>query len=252
MDIEQDDTLPMDEPSAVVDGPKLTEEPQQEQQADPTEEKPSPVRDESGRFKAKEKGETEGAPPASESDNIPVKALQEERRKRQELEQQLALLQQQAQQNAAPPPSIFEDEQGALNHFGSRVTQEAVQFASFNAKLDTSEMLARQAHAEDFEAAKAEFLKMAEQNPEVRQQALSDPHPWEKAYQIVKNAQTMRELGATNIDELEAKLRAKWEAELKSGLPKFPTSTAQDGSVAGRSGPLWNGPTPDRDLLPMG
>jgi hypothetical protein len=31
-----------------------------------------------------------------------------------------------------------------------------------------------------------------------------------------------------------------------------PTSTVQDGSVAGRSGPVWGGPTPDKQLLSMG
>lgn len=230
--MDDEDDLPMDGEDNPVDGPTLEPEVVEEQ------------------------GDKEPeAPPAPEPDNVPVKALQDERRKRQELEQQIAALQQQVNQKPEEPaPSMWEDENKWQEHFGTRITQQATQFASQNARLDTSEMLARQAHAEDFEEAKAEFLKMAEQNPELRQAALSDPHPWEKAYQIYANAKAMKELGATNVADLEAKIRAKVEEELKANAPKllFPTSTAQDGSVSGRSGAVWSGETKDRDILPMG
>lgn len=251
MELEKDDTLPMDggaEP--IVDGPKLESEPRIEEPAQAK----GPERDESGRFKAKgEKGDKDPeATPAPEPDNVPVKALQEERHKRQELEQQFQELQQRiAQQQAAPPPDMFENTEGWQQHFGGQVKQEAAQFASMNARLDSSEMLAATAH-DDFDEMKAEFLQMAEQNPTLRQQALADRHPWERAYQIAKNARTMKELGATSVDDLKAKLRAEIEAELKSSAPSFPTSTVQDGSVAGRGGPVWSGQTPDNKLLPMG
>ena len=245
---EKDTSLPMDDDRPFVDGPTI-QEPEPEAGAD----KEARERDESGRFKAKEKGEKqEEAPPASEPENVPVKALQEERRKRQELEQMIAQLQQQhAQQNAEPPPSVFEDEERWQQHFGNNVVSQAVQTATLNARLDMSEMMAAK-EFEDFDTLKAEFLKMAEQNPELRQQALSDPHPWAKAAQIAQNARTMRELGATSIDDLRKSIRAEIEAELRANAPRFPTSTAHDGSVSSRGGPVWSGITPDKDLLPMG
>jgi len=250
MNVEMDDTLPMDggaEP--IVDAPRLESEPNipDAQAANGAE------RDEHGRFKAKgEKGENDGAPPASEPENVPVKALQEERRKRQEIEQKFAEIQQQLdQRNAAPPPDIFENTEGWQQQFGQQVTQSAAQAAAFNARLDTSEMLAATAH-EDFEDMKSEFLRMVEENPTLRQQALADRHPWERAYQIARNAKTMQELGATSVEDLRAKIRAEMEAELRSSAPRFPTSTIQDGSVAGRRGAGFSGPTPDKDILPMG
>jgi hypothetical protein len=59
-----------------------------------------------------------------------------------------------------------------------------------------------------------------------------------------------------SFDELLKAERAKWEAEAKAAMPApqptFPTSTASDGSVASRGGPVWSGPTPDKTLLNMG
>lgn len=248
MDIDQEkDDLPMDQEQSIVDAPTIADV----DNAEPA--LGSPDRDEHGRFKAKEKGEKEEAPPASDPVNVPVTALQEERRKRQELEQEIAAIKQQfAQANAEPPPSLWEDENRWQQNLRSQIMQETVQFTALNARLDTSEMLSRQAHANDFEEMKAKFLEMAQQTPQLQQQALSDPHPWEKAYQIAKNARTMEELGANSLEDVIKAERAKWEAELKSVAPKFPTSTVQDGSVASRGGPVWSGPVSDRDILPMG
>lgn len=244
MDDKETDDLPMDA-GPIVDQPTL-ETPRE------IPEPSGPERDEkSGKFKAKDKGEKEEAPPAStsESETVPVGALQEERRQRQEWKQRFEALQQQMQQPPAPTPDIFENTEGWQQHFGTQVAQNAAQFASQNARLDASEMHAAIAH-EDFDEMKAEFLQMAQQNPTLAEQAKADRHPWEKAYQIARNARTMKEMGATSIEELRAGIRAEVEAELKGS--RFPTSTALDGSVAGRGGPVWAGPTPDSKLLPMG
>lgn len=224
--------LSMDSPNPLVDGPTLEEE------------TPEP----------EAKGEKqEEAPPAPQSETVPVKALQDERRKRQELHDQLEALKA-SQQAQEPSPTIWEDDKKWQEQFGQTVTQNAAQYAAMNARLDTSEMLARQAHAEDFDQVKTEWLELAAQNPEMRQQALSDPHPWERAYQQVRNAKTMKELGASSIDDVIAKKRAEWEAEMaaKSPARSFPNSTVQDGSVSGRNGPDWAGPIADKDILPMG
>lgn len=206
------------------------------------EEPKGPVRDEKGRFASK--GETEAAPPAAvEPPEVPVKALQEERRKRQELEARLAeyeaRLNQQPQQ---PPPSLWDDEQGWQQHFGGQVVNEAVQQATLNARLDMSEMMVRQTHP-DFEDKKAAFIDLMRETPGLQQKALADPHPWNFAYNYVANHQRMQELSATNVSDLEAKLREKIRADLeaeyaaKAPTPVIPDTLADAQSARGASVP---------------
>lgn len=206
-------------------------------------------RDERGRFAPK--GETEDAPPASDDKSKGLEAgITAERKKRQEWEERYrtdveALRREiealkQPPQPETPAPSIWEDEQGWQQHFGGSVVTTAVQQATFNAKLDMSEMMARQAH-EDFDEMKAEFVRMMQENPALQQQALSDPHPWQRAYTIAKNARAMSELGATNLDELKAQMRAQLLEEMKAeqaqaapaGTPPLPRSLADAQSARG-------------------
>jgi hypothetical protein len=225
-------------------------------------------RDEHGRFAPK--GENEppatgqaaepGASPAPK-DEPPLEhpALIGERRRRQEAERQLQELQQQlaaAQQPPQPAPSIWEDEEGALRHFGSQVVDVATQQATFNARLDMSEMLVRQQNS-DFEEIKGRFLEMMRENPVLQQQALSDAHPWNFAYQYVKKADRVKELGAVDVADLEAKLREKIKAELQaeavqavaSPAPVVPPTLSTERNVGSRTGPAWSGPTPLADVL---
>jgi hypothetical protein len=217
----------------------------------PVEAEPAPARDEQGRFAPK--GVDDGVPPAP-ADKLPqddFKALKDERTKRQNLERELAELRQaaEAQRNPPPPPpSIWEDEQGWQQSFGSEVVSTAVQQATANAKLDMSEMLARQANP-DFDEMKAEFLALAQQSPQLAQQALADPHPWDRAYKIAKTQRTMAELGTTDIDGLKAKLREEIMAEMgqqqapyQAAAPAIPVSLSGERSVASRGGPVWTGP----------
>ena len=232
--------------------------------AEDTPETPDIPRDEHGRFAAKETGvepeqetEPEQVPPTS--DKLPpdtFKGLKEEREKRQALERELQQLREQfqAQQTPPPPPpSIWEDDQGALAHVQQQAVSQAVQQATFNARLDMSEMMVRQANP-DFEDMKARFLSMAEQNPALRQQALSDPHPWNKAYQLAKNAAKMEALGTFDVDELKAKMREEIMAEMQSqqapvARPAVPPSLTGERNVGSRSGPAWAGPPSLSDLL---
>lgn len=180
-------------------------------------------RDDKGRFAPK--GETEGSSPepVAEEPAFDHAAVIGERKRRQEAEARAKALEEQLQayQNPpeppAPPPSVWEDEQA----FAGTLVSTAVQQATLNARLDMSEMMVRQSNP-DFDEMKARFLKMAEVNPVIAQQCLADAHPWNKAYQIAKNAATMEELAATNVSELEAKLRAKIEAELAAQKPPAP------------------------------
>lgn len=223
-------------------------------------------RDEKGRFAPKgEQEETpaaEAAPPAASDDSgplVPRKALQDERNKRQTLEEQLQQMQRQLEQVQNPPapaPSIFEDEQAWQQQFGQDVISQAVSAASFNARLEMSEMMARQSH-NDFEDKKAVFLEAMKTTPGLQQRALQDPHPWNFAYQYVVNQERMQELAAVNVTDLEQKLRAQIEAEYQAkaqgalkNLPAgVPPSLSQERNVGSRQGPAWAGPAPLGDIL---
>jgi hypothetical protein len=210
-----------------------------------------PIRDEQGRFAAKTG--VEDTPPPGRLPQEEYKAIREEREKRQALERDMEALKaqlqsfQQPKAEPEPIPTIWDDDQAALAHN----RQEAVTEARFQARLDMSEMLAAQAH-DDFDDVKAKFLEMAQGNPALAQQALEAKHPWEKAYQIAKNAATMAELGATNLDELRAKIREELMAEQQAIPPVRPTlppTLTTERNVGARSGPAWSGPAPLRDLL---
>lgn len=219
-------------------------------------------RDEQGRFAPK--GETEEAPPietappavVDEGPVVPRKALQDERSKRQALEDQIQQLQRQFEQiqnPPQPPPSIFDDEVGWEQHFGQTVIQQAVNEASFNARLDMSEMMARQSHP-DFEEKRTAFLEAMKTTPGLQQRALQDPHPWQFAYQYVANQERMQELSAVNVTDLEAKIRAQVEAEYMAKTQgrapsSIPPSLSQERNVGTRQGPAWSGPQPLSDIL---
>lgn len=214
---------------------------------------PAVVRDDKGRFAPK--GETESASPAPAEEEAPFDhaAVKGERKRRQEAEARLAALEaqlqslQQPQEPAAPPPSIWDDEQGWQQHFGGQVSQQA----TLNATLNTSEMLCRDKF-DDFDEMKAKFLEMANQNPAIAQQALTDPHPWRKAYTVAKNAAKMEALGATDVSELEAKIEARIRAELEAKQPEpvaIPTTLADHQSARGGHAPAQTGPLTIEDIL---
>lgn len=182
----------------------------------------APARDEQGRFAPK--GETESASPAPVEEpqpNLDHPALIAERRRRQEAEARIAAYE--AAQAQQPAPSVWEDEQGWQEHMSQQLTAQAVQAATLNARLDMSEMLARQANP-DFDEMKEVFIGLMQENPALRNQCQADPHPWNKAYQIAKNYKAMQDLGATDLSSLEAKLTEKIRAELAAQQPQAPAA----------------------------
>lgn len=227
---------------------------------------PDRPRDDSGRFAAKETGVEPAAEPETDPlpeqvpptpDRLPpdtFKAVKEEREKRQQLERELEALKQQfqaaqhPQEPPAPPPSVWEDDQA----WGGHLVSTAVQQANINAALNMSEMLTRR-EKPDFEPMKVKFLQLAEANPALAQQALSDPDPWGKAYQIAKNAATMEEVGATDLETLRAKLREEILAEAQAQVPvaagTIPPTLTTARNVGARTGPAWAGPRSLEDLL---
>lgn len=221
-------------------------------------------RDEHGRFapKGDEPAPATVQPAEPGASPAPKEALQPEdhpaligeRRRRQEAEQEREQLRQQLaalQQPPQPAPSIWDDEQGAMDHFGNQVTGQAVTQAVRLSQINTSEMLARQAYP-DFQEKFDLFNELAKESPAIVQQALSDPHPWNKAYQIAKNHKTMQELGATDIDALTAKIREQLQAEAVASLQPaavVPPTLSAERNAGPRSGPAWSGPAPLSDIL---
>ncbi len=182
-------------------------------------------RDESGKFAPKGEPESESPAPAKEPE-FDHQAVIGERRRRQEAEAANAQLMAQLQALQNPPqpaPDMFEAPEDWQSHFGEQLLTQATSQAAYIAHLNMSEMLTRRDNKEDFDEMKALFLSLAEENPSLGQQANNDPDPWGKAYQIAKNHKAMQELGATDITQLEAKLREKIQAELAGSIQQSPT-----------------------------
>jgi hypothetical protein len=209
--------------------------------------KAEPARGPDGKFVPK--GETTDAPPASTE--FDGKATIAERRKRQDAEARIAALEAQIQaQPPQPAPDMFDKPEEWQQHFGNQIMQNATRFAALNAKLETSEMLAAQAYP-DFEDTYPKILEFMEANPAVRQEVLQSRHPWAKAYQMVKNNEQAKELGATDVESLRAKIREEILAE-QAAQPApavhIPNSlaTAQGGTTAA---PTGTAPPTLRDIL---
>jgi hypothetical protein len=222
-----------------------------------------PSRDERGRFAPKETGVEPGTapevPPTEPTDRLPkdvyepLKAIRGENKQLREELEQLRKALTQPQQPPQEAPSLWEDEQGWQQHLTQEVGNSAAQWAAMNARLDTSEMLARDKF-DDFDDMKAKFLELAAANPTIAEEARADPHPWRRAYMMAKNHEKMQSLAAVDVNDLEAKLREQIKAELlreaEAQLPAgLPPSISSQRSVAGRGGPAWTGPTPIGDIL---
>lgn len=199
-------------------------------------------RDETGRFASK--GE-EGASPAQEEPKAELDhaALLGERRRRQEAEERARLLEQQVQQfqnPPLPPPDVFDE------GFGQYVNTGAAQTAAREARLLTSEMLLIQ-EVPNFSEIKEELMAFVHSNPAIDQQVAASGHPWRTAYQAYQNYQTMQQLGATNIDDLTAKIRTQLEAEYAAKAPQIPNSLADAQSA--RNGAAEAPPLSLADIL---
>jgi hypothetical protein len=264
---EKETTLSMDETDKpdLVDAPtidhgmKAKPEPQETE----VEAKLERERGPDGKFVSKDQGdkpaeEAASAPPAPEESNVPVKALQEERRKRQELEQQVAAMQAQFAKPKPPeaPPAFWDDPDRALEarmeQFGTQIIQRFQQQQTME-RINASETVAKGKYA-DYDDAFRAFQQAASANPSLIQRMTAASDPAEFAYKTGKTAIDLEKVGS--MDELLAQKRAEWEAEVRAAAPQpkqtFPASTVSDGSVASRGGPVWSGPTQDRDILPMG
>jgi hypothetical protein len=240
----------------ILEGNDEPESPITEAQAEVVEQPEGQPRDDGGKFASKGVEPQQGTPEAEAvpptADKLPqeeYKALREEREKRQQLEAQLETLRRESQQRPQepqPPVSLWDNEEA----WGGQLVSQAVQQASYQSRLQMSEMLMAQ-EVQDFSAVRNQLFEFVGANPAINQQVAESQHPWKTAYTLFKNQQTMQELGATDIETLRAKIREEVLAEAQAQAPaaKIPPSLSNQRSVASRSGPAWSGPTPLGDLI---
>lgn len=176
----------------------------------------------------------------------------DEKKKRQELEKWKQEAEKRFSQPQTPakeaeaPKQFWDDPEGSLKSFESRLSQEITK-----SRLNTAEMVARQRHT-DFDTVIEKFGELLTNTPGLSAQWLNSQDPAEFAYKISKNHMELQEAG--DIDKLRAKIeketRLKIEGELKSkseALEKEKASipgTLSDvkGTAAGNK-VAWTGPT---------
>jgi len=195
-------------------------------------------------------GQSETTSQNTEERHVPLAALEAERKGRQDwkekaarYEGELAEVRRQLEQRQQPQG----EQQQERNPF--EVMQERI----LNERFNTSEMIARQAHADIDE--KIEVFKTAmEKNPALYAQMQADRHPWEFAYREGARMLLAQEMGddpTAYRSKLEAEIREKVMAELghtsttpAASKTPLPASLAGARSSAARSAPSFTGPTP--------
>jgi hypothetical protein len=177
---------------------------------------------------------------------VPISALLDERDKRQaetakriDLEAQLQRYQQPQQ-----PEQIPTDPSGIIQY--ALAEQQRI---AFNERLNTSELMARQAHGEDIVSeAQQAFLAAVGQNPMLQQQLQGQIHPYDFVVKWHKQHKLMSEIGqdpeAWRKSEAE-KIRAQVLAELQGqGVSPAPSSQQPPPSVVGRPAAARAGTVP--------
>jgi hypothetical protein len=229
MSDEKLDFLDAEEPAAVAPGAT----PQTVEAAPPSAPEPEPQGD--GRARDPETGRF-----------VPISALLDERdkrqaetRKREDLEQQLQRYQQPQQ-----PEYVPTDPSGIIQY--ALAEQQRV---AFNERLNTSELMARQAHGEDIVSeAQQAFLSAVGQNPMLQQQLQGQIHPYDFVVKWHKQHKLMSEIGqdpeAWRKSEAE-KIRAQVLAELQGqGVSPAQSSQQPPPSVVGRPAAARAGSVP--------
>jgi len=142
---------------------------------------------------------------------VPLSALEAERAKRQEFERRLAEFEKpKPAAPAAPQPAAqwinpAEDPAGYHNMMQERFLNE---------RLNTSEMLTRrEVGSEKVDAAVAEFQQAAQADPTLMQKLYAQPDPYSWLVKEVDALRLRKEIG-DDPASYEARLRAKWEAEM--------------------------------------
>ena len=177
---------------------------------------------------------------------VPISALLDERdkrqaetRKREDLEAQLQRYQQPQQ-----PEQIPTDPSGIIQY--ALAEQQRI---AFNERLNTSELMARQAHGEEIVSeAQQAFLSAVGQNPMLQQQLQGQIHPYDFVVKWFRQHKLMSEIGqdpeAWRKSEAE-KIRQQVLAELQGqGVQPAQSSQQPPPSVVGRPAAARAGAVP--------
>lgn len=167
--------------------------------------------------------EEKGEPPSSETkteqepESWTKTAAIDERRKRQELEKkyqqleaELAALRQPAQpKQEVERPNVFDDPENAFNYSENLVEQKA-----FARLVKYSEAEMREKHS-DYDEMSDEFMKLAQQNPVLKQELFNAPNPAKFAYNTAKNyLEAQKFSDPTYKEQLKEDIRKEVLAEL--------------------------------------
>jgi hypothetical protein len=204
------DVKPAAEPAAAA--PSAAKEPE----AKPVEtEKPSQVRDESGKFaKAPEEKPAAEVKPVEKPAKSPDGALAEMRRRLQAAEARVREFE--SRNPKENVPSVFDDEDKAIS---SRVEQA---IAPLREKLfRQSVQLARREHGESFAEAEAAFAEAVERDPRLLEAWRAAEDPGEYIYTVGLQIKELADVGGDFV-----KYREKVTGDMKSQLAERDTRIA--------------------------
>jgi hypothetical protein len=191
-----------------------------------------------------EQAAVEGAPtaPASESQHVPLAALEAERKGRQDWKEKAIRYEEELKQLRQQQP-VQQQPQGEQDPLQS-MQQQIV-----NERFNTSEMIARQTY-KDVDEKVAAFQEAARANPALSIALQQQRHPWDFAYKEGQRLLMLKELGDDPIAYRE-KIKAELMAEIAKPVARtpLPESLAGARSAAPRSAPGFTGPTPLEDLM---
>lgn len=265
-----EDVLGKKEPEKAPEQPAAVKE---ETPATEVEAKSDKPRDDSGKFKkveAKEEtpkvetevpAETTAAKPAKPetAPNDPETGLKAgitaERKKRQEAERRYQELERKLHEMQQPKaPDALTDPQGYAAHIRS---------AALDERVNNSVDLAREAFA-DFDEVMGAGMETwgaaVAKDPTLFERAMTQRNPGKWAYQHMKRAKVLEEVGddpnawkeaqkASLRAEIEAELKGKLELEAKNRQPVPSPSLASASSGGRATAPIWSGPKPLNEVL---
>lgn len=180
------------------------------------------------------KGEEPAAPPVAqdETKHIPISALLDEREKRQaaareaeELRKRLEAYEAQKQQ----PPDFYENPEQRL-----AMERAQMQHVLWNERLNTSEMIARNAHGDDaVDAARDAFMAEAERNPTLRAELQRQQNPYGYVVNWHKRQAVLSRLGDDPEAYIQAEVQRRLQEAQAAPKPAAPPASLAAAPAAG-------------------
>lgn len=125
----------------------------------------------------------------------------------QELESKLSALENPNKE--VETPDVFEDQEAYTNHLRSEFQMEVSR-----AKLDLARDMMMSYH-DDYVEVEEYVMEQVKSNPFLKDEIQKSSNIPKAVYDLGRQMQNFQQMKQFNADEHEAKLRAKWEAELK-------------------------------------